>query len=143
MTLNKFDDLDNEIKKVIDSDLCSSEVANFIEEAVTFSGALWQLLKEHGMVTEGDIPNHAVMEQVIDRIYGELAAACMVLTDNSQTNVVSSLYIIADNLDKLNNDVVPKQLIAGFRDLAVRLQNTIKHKDQAARALKASKEVIT
>lgn len=120
--------------------LSSPEVVDAIEAAadsMSFVQSLWNLVLEHGLVTESDTPDTYKLEKVIDSLYGELAAVTLLLSIDELgmgpylDRIIALFDTQAELLTKANPNVdyvVPPEVISGFRAFAARLRNAQKLK---------------
>ena len=134
-----FEELDEEARQLCDT--ANPDVASLIEDSITLSKGLWDLLKLHGLNHPSDIPDIAVMEKTIDRVYGELAAATLLLSENAFPGIHKIAKGTAISLEMKNDPTVPKEIIQGFKDLAIRLENAIETKKQAQETLQSSVKI--
>lgn len=132
VTVSEFEDLSNKVDDILEDysnrEEATPEEVNLIEDSVSFTKALWDLLKTNGLNHPSDIPDIQVMEQAIDRMYGELAAACMMFTDSAYNKLPLLFYGTHKKLKAANHPDVPSQMVQGFHDFGVRLENTQKTK---------------
>ncbi len=129
--MTDFEDTHDSLEALLDGNVHPKHVpgaVSLVEDSVTFTKALWDLLKTQGLDHPSDIPDIQVMEQVIDRMYGELAAACMMFTDNAYAKLPLLFYGAHKKLVNENHPAIPKQLVQGFHDFGTRLENTQKTK---------------
>jgi hypothetical protein len=107
----------------MDSPNPSSDSREQAADALAFIQSLHEMFKSNGMTTR-DTPDLNELESIIDSLYGELAACCLFLTDPSFARVPDMLRAISDTLNTSGSDAVPLVVIKGFKQLAVRLENT-------------------
>ncbi len=99
------------------------------KESIAFSQALWDLFRDQALHTDDGSPDYNKMENLVDAINGELAAAVLFLC-RSDVDTARALVLTADNLEKMRMetvneaDNVPQVIIEGNRRLAQRIQNT-------------------
>lgn len=113
-----------------------SQALEKASDALAFGQTLWEVFKLQGFVPLDAVDvDYSLMEHVIDGLNGELAAVCLFLCEHSEVPKV--LRANADSLDAQNPEgVVPHPVIAGFRRIADRIENT-KIQVEKAKALVA------
>lgn len=102
-------------------------------DAMSFVLNLHKMFKENGADLP-DEPDIRRLEQIIDGVHGELAAACLFLSEKSFEQVPTMLRGIAKRVEKLDTKFkdpsgvedtsVPKPIIDGFQHLADRIEAT-------------------
>ena len=100
-----------------------TEAAELGSEALAFVMALHKMFKETGM-TSKDEPDLNELENLIDALHGELAAAVLFLCEPSFARAPDMLRAISKNLSK--SEDVPTVVQKGFSRLATRIENTRK-----------------
>jgi hypothetical protein len=119
------------------------EVAEATEAAcdsLAFTQALWNLFMDQGLVDYSDKVDYALMENIIDALNGELAAACLFFSEKTFDKVPDMLRVIADQLEKSGDTATPRVVIQGYRRLATRIENTKKNIATAHAVLKQNEE---
>lgn len=109
------------------------ETREVAEEAMGFVLALHNMFKEQG-VSLPDDPDCSLLENYIDSIHGELAAACLFLSEDCFERVPSMLRTVASQFETLDKDFadpsgekgpsVPVVVRNGFSRLADRIEAT-------------------
>lgn len=92
-------------------------------DAMAFVKALNEMFRDNG----ADVPAHpdvGTLESLVDGIHGELAAACILLSERSFARVPDMLRACAAQLEK--SQEVPTVVKKGYSRLADRLDNTRK-----------------
>ncbi len=126
---DSWQSLEFEVMSSLDNANIPTEGHKLAEDALTFTKSLWNLMKDQGLQSDSDIPDIQLMEKVIDRIYGELGAASLMFTDESFKGLPALFKGTAHRLSlHTGEDAPPPEIIEGFRDFAIRLENTSKLK---------------
>lgn len=105
------------------------EALEAAQDALAFSQSLWDLFADQALHNDGDDPNYDKMENIIDAINGELAAAVLFI-NSLNIDAERALKANADLLeeyresDKDGASAVPMVVIEGNRRLATRVKNT-------------------
>lgn len=107
------------------------EALEIAQDALSFAQALWNLFADQQLHAGGDSPDFSQMENIIDALNGELAAAVLFI-NSLNIDAESILLKNAELLDKYKEaDVngqgpaaVPQVVIEGNRRLSVRVKNT-------------------
>jgi len=105
------------------------DALEFALDAMAFGQSLWDLFEDQCLHTPDADFSFDMMENIVDAINGELAAAVMFLT-SLDLDVSKALNMNADVLEKLRIDTVsaeanvPDVIIKGNRFLADRVKNT-------------------
>lgn len=126
----------------LQDDWTSLEISEALEtgaDAMAFCQSLWDLFREHGLITDSTTPDVYVMEKVIDSLYGELAAVTLMLSADELAfgpylDQTIQMFATQPNLLTKANDVganIPPEVINGFRAFAARLRNASKLKLKA------------
>lgn len=135
----------NEIISVIDGVTAeNADVANALDkanDALAFSQSLWNLFKEQGFIALDDNEvDYALMENIIDGLNGELAAACLFLCEAPE--VPKLMRDISDKLEKQSPDkAVPMVVAKGYKRIAARIENTKIEVEKAKLKLSAMRDV--
>ena len=74
-------------------------------------------------MTSSESPDLGELENLVDALTGELAAACIFLSEPSFSRVPDMLRAVSQNLEK-SPDEVPAVVIRGYSRLAKRIENT-------------------
>lgn len=114
-----------------DAQLPSDEALEAAEDAMSFVLMLHTLLRENG-ANLSEEPNVDELGNVIDGVFGELAAASIFLSEKVFQRVPKMLRGIADAIETADVDFedpngeigpsVPPSVIRGYRDLAKRIE---------------------
>lgn len=99
----------------------SSDAAEMGADALAFVQALHSMFRDNGM-TSKDQPDLNELENLIDALHGELAAACIFLSEPSFSRVPDMLRIVAKQLNK--SEEVPLVVVKGYERLAKRIEAT-------------------
>jgi hypothetical protein len=105
------------------------EALEAAQDAITFTQSLWDLFRDQALHDDGDNPDYSKMENIVDAINGELAAAVLLLT-SLNIDAEGILNNNAEALEKIRGetvnapDNVPQVVIEGNRRLAKRIKNT-------------------
>lgn len=118
--------LDDLIANASDAELAEALID--AQDALSFAQSLWNLFADQCLHDDGPNPDYTKMEQIIDALNGELAAAVLLL-NSLDGNAEQLLLRNADLLDKYRKEdpaasEVPQVVIAGNRRLAERVKNT-------------------
>lgn len=93
-------------------------------DAIAFSQSLWDLFGDQGSVDKNADIDYGKLENLIDGIHGELAAACVFLSEDAFEKVPDMLRLIAAAVERDPSKSVPKVVIEGYRRLATRIEAT-------------------
>ncbi len=136
--MNSYEDLIFELESSIEP---SADAVDYGAEAMSFVLSLHNLFLSNGMDI-GEVPDVAILEKIIESMYGELGAAALFLSENSFSNVPTMLRGIAENIEKLDEEFtddqgvtsksVPSEIVHGFKNLAKRIEATKQQKEVAA-----------
>ena len=131
--MQTFEDSTDIIASLIDDEDMTKEELVALESAgdsMAFTQSLWNLLRDQGLITDSYDPDFYIMEKAIDLLYGELAAATLMFSDPSfdlsrEIDKVITLFEGTNrSLAKADVDnVVPHEVIQGFKAFANRLTN--------------------
>lgn len=103
----------------------SKEALDIASDALAFVQSLHQTFADNGMTSSAE-PDLNELENIIDAIYGELAAACIFLSEPSFARVPDMLRVVSKKLEG-SKDEVPPVVIKGYSRLAKRIENTRLH----------------
>ena len=103
----------------------SKEALDIASDALAFVQSLHQTFADNGMTSSAE-PDLNELENIIDAIYGELAAACIFLSEPSFARVPDMLRVVSKKLEG-SKDAVPPVVIKGYSRLAKRIENTRMH----------------
>jgi hypothetical protein len=109
----------------LDRPTASKEALDLAADAMAFVQSLHQTFSENGMTSNAE-PDLNELENIIDAIYGELAAACIFLSEPSFARVPDMLRVVAQKLEG-SKDEVPPVVVKGYSRLAKRIENTRQH----------------
>lgn len=109
----------------LDRPTASKDALDLAADAMAFVQSLHQTFADNGMTSNTD-PDLNELENIIDAIYGELAAACIFLSEPSFARVPDMLRVVAKNLEG-NKGEVPLVVVKGYERLAKRIENTRVH----------------
>lgn len=135
--MQSFEDSIDIVSAMIDDDSDISDVIALesAADSMAFTQSLWNLFKDHGLITSSDDPDFYTMEKVIDSLYGELAAVTLMFSDSSfdlsnhVDKVIQMFERTNSSLKKANTDgSVPPEIVQGFKAFANRLENAKKVK---------------
>lgn len=113
------------------------EALDAAQDALAFSQALWDLFADQVLHSDGAEPDYAKMENIVDALNGELAAAVLFI-NSLNIDAEKLLMKNADLLDRYKHEdldgggsgsaagaaAVPHVIIEGNRRLAKRIKNT-------------------
>lgn len=102
----------------------SQEALDAGADALAFAQSLWDLFGDQGSVNKDSDIDYGKLENLIDGIHGELAAACVFLSEDSFEKVPDMLRLIAAAVERDPSKSVPKVVIEGYRRLATRIEAT-------------------
>ena len=100
----------------------TQEALETAADALAFVQGLHQMFADNGMTTK-DHPDLNELENLVDAIHGELAAACIFLSEPSFSRAPDMLRAIATKL-QATPDEVPAVVVKGYTRLAKRIENT-------------------
>lgn len=115
----------SKIIESLESPSPSKEALEYAADAVAFAQALHQMFSDTGMTTKEN-PDLDELENLVDALSGELAAACIFLAEPSFTRVPDMLRVVSDKLALTKDSGLPKVVILGYSRLAKRIENTRK-----------------
>lgn len=118
----KYEDYIEEIEDVGDQVL-GDECISASTDALSFVQALHTMFKDNGVNLSND-PDVTDLENVIDGVLGELAAACIFLSEPSFNNVPNMLRTISSSFLQKDGEEVPTVITKGFSRLADRIEAT-------------------
>lgn len=129
--MGTFEDSIDIVASLIDDDLSSREVEALeaASDAMAFCQSLWNLFKDQGLITSSEDPDFYTMEKVIDSLYGELAAATLMFSDESfdlsshLEKIISMFENVHGSVKAKNDGTVPPEVVQGFKAFANRLSN--------------------
>jgi hypothetical protein len=90
-------------------------------DALAFVQSLHDMFRDNGM-TAKEKPDLNELENLVDALLGELAAACIFLSEPSFSRVPDMLRVISEKLAK--SDDVPVVVSKGYERLAKRIEVT-------------------
>jgi hypothetical protein len=99
----------------------SAEAAEMGADALAFVQSLHSMFRDNRMTTS-EQPDLNELENLIDALHGELAAACIFLSEPSFARVPDMLRVVAKQLDKSQD--VPVVVSKGYERLAKRIEAT-------------------
>lgn len=105
------------------------ELFDKAEGSVAFCQSLWQLFIDQGLITDQTTPDFYVMEKIIDGLYGELAAVTLMLSepafgmDKHLEGIIALFESTGNAIEGKGLDIVPPEVVNGFRSFANRLKN--------------------
>lgn len=100
----------------------TKESLELAADALAFVQGLHQMFQDNKM-TSSDSPDLGELENLVDALTGELAAACIFLSEPSFSRVPDMLRAVSQNLEK-SPDEVPAVVIRGYSRLAKRIETT-------------------
>jgi hypothetical protein len=109
----------------LDRPTVSKEALDLAADAMAFVQSLHQTFADNGMTSSTE-PDLNELENIIDAIYGELAAACIFLSEPSFARVPDMLRVVSKKLEG-SKDEVPPVVVKGYERLAKRIENTRLH----------------
>ena len=117
-----FDEEIDRLEVLLEEDALSEEEVEVTCNALSFCAALNQMFIDNGMLEDSEEVDFDQMENLIDALLGELAAACMLL--GTFKDVPSLLRGTAKDLRDKNIPEVPQVIIKGYERLASRIERT-------------------
>lgn len=90
-------------------------------EAIAFAMALHEMFKSNGMTSKEE-PDLDELENLVDALHGELAAAVLFLCENSFARVPDMMRVVSATLEK--DGTAPVVVAKGYARLAKRIENT-------------------
>lgn len=125
----------------------SDETLEAAMDAMAFVQSLHNMFRDNGVGLEEE-PDCSTLENLIDGVHGELAAACLFLSEKSFEQVPAMLRAISARFEKLDEAFkddqgqtgpsVPVVIRKGFSRLADRIEATRVQQRQMAAVLKNS-----
>jgi hypothetical protein len=106
-----------------DSDDVSAEAIDAAADSFAFVLALHTMFADNG-VNVGSEPNISVLENIIDGVLGELAAASIFLSEDCFALVPKMLRTISSSFTQREGEEVPTVITKGFSRLADRIEAT-------------------
>lgn len=123
---------DKYIETIEESGL-DGDTAEIACDALSFAEGLHEVFVQNGMIGDGDVVDLYRMENLVDALFGELVAACIVLGTFEDTPKL--IRNSGQQVKAMGDDVVPHVVSKGFERLATRVERTtgsIKAARQAA-----------
>jgi hypothetical protein len=111
------------IEEVEESEELSEDCAAEAADALAFVQALHTMFKDNG-VDLPDTPDVSDLENVIDGVIGELAAASIFLSEASFDAVPNMLRTVSSSFTQNDGEEVPTVITKGFSRLADRIEAT-------------------
>ncbi len=108
-------------------------------QAVSFAAYFRNFYVVTGVLNEEDPIDCQVLEPMVESFHGELAAAAILLSEDSFNGVTKMLNAMGKVLEK--EEVVPVYVREGFGRLATRIEEAKKERVAAAAALEMSEVV--
>ena len=112
---------DDAIEQLTKGDSPSQTALEMGADSLAFVQSLHEMFRENGM-TSKEQPDLNELENLIDAIHGELAAACIFLSEPSFSRVPDMLRVISKKLEGSND--VPAVVSRGYERLAKRIEAT-------------------
>ncbi len=113
-----------------------SETAEAAGDAIAFVAALHGLFVDQGVLNDEAEIDVNVLENLTDAYHGELAAAALLLSEDSFTGMPELLRGTARSMPD-DEGVVPVVVKKGFERLANRIEQTRRMKAEMAKVLEA------
>lgn len=111
-----------------------SETLDAAADAISFVACLHNLYVDSGVLNDDATVDVSVLETLVDAYHGELAAAAILLSEDSFKAIPELLRTTATSMVD-SDDVVPVTVRKGFSRLATRIEQTRKQRDAAFAAL--------
>lgn len=118
--MSKFEDYIDELE---DGHEVSADAYDAAADSLAFVLALHKMFKDNGVDLPED-PDVTYLENVIDGLYGELAAASLFLSEECFKNVPSMLRGISSAFTQEPGEEVPTVITKGYSRLADRIEAT-------------------
>lgn len=111
------------------SDPAKLDALEAAQDALAWSQALWDLFSDQHLHRDGDTPDFCKMENLVDALNGELAAAVLFLNSldiSAEEHLRKNASLLASRQSAGDEaaQAVPKVIIDGNRRLAKRIENT-------------------
>ena len=120
--MSKYEDYIDEVEGS-DVDDITAECAAAASDALAFVQALHTMFKDNGVNLPIE-PDVSSLEDVIDGVIGELAAASIFLSEESFENVPNMLRVVSSSFPQNAGEEVPTVITKGFSRLADRIEAT-------------------
>ena len=114
---------DTYLEELENGDDVSSEALEAASDSLAFVTSLHDMFKENG-VDVPEEPNVSVLENIIDGVLGELAAASIFLSENSFQQVPNILRNVEKAFTQESGKEVPTVITKGFSRFADRIEAT-------------------
>ncbi len=113
----------SELNEKIEGSSLDSETREDVLDILAFVQGIAEAFALNGFVNPQEI-DLAALEGAMDRLYGELGAATIFLSDKHFTGVPKMLRVIQTNMENLSELPVPPVVVKGFGRLAQRVEAT-------------------
>lgn len=114
----------------LESENPSEETKERAADALAFVESLQNMFVDSGMTD--NVASIDELENLIDALHGELAAAVLFLCEPSFARVPDMLRVVTEKLEKMNDGSIPTVVVKGFARMATRIENTRKNQQQMA-----------
>jgi len=113
----------DELVDSLASESPSKEALEHASDAVSFVQTLHNMFSANQMTTSSE-PDLNELENLIDSVYGELAAACIFLSEQSFARVPDILRVVEQKIEAEGAGIVHPVVTKGYGRLATRIENT-------------------